>query len=118
MPLTFPVDDPIVATAGVPEDHTPPPIVSDNVMRPPTGTLVGPDIVPVGVVPLTETVRVAYTVPHGPVVVNVIVVEPRAIPVTTPLADPIIAIPGPALLHVPVSPVLSVRVIVEPIQTM
>ena len=70
-PVTTPVDELIVATAGVAEDQAPPETVEVKVDVDPTQIACVPEIVPAEVAAVTVTVLVAVTFAHPPVPVLV-----------------------------------------------
>ena len=91
--------------------HVPPPVASDNVVVPPTHTLV----VPVIVAGNGFTVTTALVAQPVPLSVNVMVavaglVLPVTTPVTSPVVAPTVAIPVAPEVHVPpasVNPVVA-----------
>jgi hypothetical protein len=108
IPVTTPVNEPIVATAVVPLVHVPPPVLLVNVIVEPGHTVPGPTIGPAADITLTVVVT------RQPLTVYEIVAVPNVIPVTTPLVIPIDAIvvgtlvqkpPGVALLNKVVAPI-------------
>lgn len=64
IPVTTPVEEPTVATAGVAELHAPPPTVSLKVVVAPGQTVNIPLIIPALGEGLTVTILVAATVPQ------------------------------------------------------
>ena len=107
-PVTRPAVD-IVATVVVTLLHTPPPVASDNVSVKPSQ---------IGALPriaagngFTVTIAVCkQPVPNSYVIIAV----PADTPVTPPVA---LTVAEPVLLHVPL-PVASVKLVVEPTQTL
>ena len=122
-PHTTPVDALTVPTAVLLLLHVPVPpdaVVLLKVIHDPAHTDAAPFIVPAIGDTFTVILVVVVTDPQKTLVsVKVIVVVPTAIPPTTPVADPIVPIPGLLLLQVPVPPdaVKSFSVIVEPTHT-
>ena len=110
-PVTIPLVEPMVATDGLLLVHVPPVVGSVRVVVAPTHTNGVPPIVPGAV--LTVTTAVAVQMPP---VVYVIVAVPAEIPVTVPEPEPMVAMAGLLLVHMP--PVTAlVRVVVAPTQT-
>ena len=107
-PLTIPVAEPIVATPEVEELHVPPPVASVSVVVEPVQTEAVPEIdegsaSTVTVFEAVQPVDNAYTIKA----------VPAETPVTTPVAEPIVAMPVPVDVHVP--PPASDKVVVAPI---
>jgi len=106
IPVTRPVPLPIVATEGRLLVHVPPGVGSTSVVVPPTHIFVVPTIVAGVAITLNDVVALQ------PVTGNVyaIVATPGALPVTTPVVPPTVAIVMLLLDHVPAGEVLgSVR---------
>jgi hypothetical protein len=115
-PITTPDEEPTVAIVVLLLVQTPPvgELVSANV--PPTHTLVaGVPVVPVITVGSGFTVMVVVT-KQPPGNVYVMTVVPDETPVTTPLAEPIVAIDGEPEVHTP-PPGELLRLIDDPTQT-
>ena len=86
--------------------HVPPEVASDNARVDPTQTPPEPADIDDG-----NGLTVNTVVVEQPVVnVYVITVVPGATPVTTPVVEPTVAIPGVPLLHVPLPELVNVRV--------
>ena len=97
-PVTTPLVNPTVATAGSPLVQRPVGVGSDTVIVPPTHITVGP-VIGAGD---GLTVTVVNTVRPGPVPIEyVITAVPGVTPHTSPVEDPIVATAGLVLLHVP-----------------
>jgi hypothetical protein len=111
MPSTTP-DVPTVATAVVPLVHVPEVVASNRVTESPVHTLPGP-VISAGAL-LTVTVVVAI---HPVGSLNVICAVPAAMPDTTPVAEPTVAMPVALLLHVP-APLASASVVDDSAQTL
>jgi hypothetical protein len=112
MPVTTPVEAPMVATAGVVLDHTPPGVALLRVPGVPTHTIPLPVIGAGAGVAITVTT--AVTAPDATLYVMVAV--PAETPVTMPVDEPIDATDG--VLDVQVPPgVASARVVVPVAQT-
>ena len=94
-PDTTPVDEPTLATEPPPL-HEPPEVPSINVVVAPTHNTVVPAIAEGS----GFTVNV-FVIQHVGPVTYVIVSRPAAIPVIKPVVDPIVAIEGLLLTHVP-----------------
>jgi hypothetical protein len=112
MPVTIPVEDPMVAINVLPLAQVPPPGLPLSVVVEPTQTLALGLAIIVGN-GFTVTTAVMRQ-PVGAVYVTKHVGAP--IPVTIPVDAPIFNIAGQALLHVPPA-VAFVRLVVEPTQT-
>ena len=109
IPLTLPLEDPMLALAEL-LVHTPPATELVSVVVAPTQT--------VGIPPMTEGAGltvIIFVTPQPVGNVYDIAVAPVTTPVTTPVPEPTVAIPADALLHVPV--LLLVAVIVAPTHT-
>jgi len=112
MPVTVPVEDPIVATPVLLLLHTPPLVELVNVVVKPTHTLVVPPIA----AGFGLTVKLVTAI--QPVLsVYVIVTTPSVMPVTVPDVEPMVATAVLLLLHTPPL-VISVNVIVKPTHTL
>src|SRR5579872_552735 len=97
-PVTTPLDEPTVATPGLPLLHTPPGVASVNVMVPNTHkTLVLGTTIGAGE-ETTDTVSIAA---HPSGMVYIIMADPGVIPVTSPEKEPTVATDILLLLHVP-----------------
>ena len=117
IPVTTPVEEPMVAIDGSMIVQVPPGILSVKVPGAPISIPAGPDIVPGLVVLKTVITSVADAMPQMPVKVQLIVSVPAAIPVTTPLVL-IVAIEVLLLPHIPADRVShEIKVIVLPTQT-
>jgi hypothetical protein len=110
-PITIPVDGLMNATDGGVLLHTPPGVVLLIGMLAPTHTCDGPTIGAGSGLTVT-TVVVEHPVGN----VNVMVVVPGIIPVSSPVVKSIVAIPGSWLIHVP-APIELLSVLVIPTQT-
>jgi hypothetical protein len=110
-PVTIPLTKPTVATEGLALVHVPPGVASFNVVVEPTHVCV----VPVMAAGMGFTVKVVAVVHPVSVTVYPIEVVPSASVVTMPVADPIVAVVGTLLVHVPPG-VGSIRVTVAPRQ--
>ena len=110
MPLTNPVDEPIVAIVVLPLLHMPPVVASLKVIVLPTQTPGAPKIA--GGAAVTVNVMVAVH-PEGSK--YFIVVVPTEWLVTIPVTEPIVATDELTLLHVPPG-VGSLNVVVVPTQ--
>ena len=110
-PVTMPVNEPIVAVAGVTDDQIPPPATLLNVVVPEGQVVAVPVMVPAFGEGLTVTIVVVAAVPQAFVTVYDIVVVPVATPVTMPLREPIVAVAGVTDVHTP-PPVALLRVVV------
>jgi len=99
MPVTLP-EPSTTAVAVAVDDHEPPLTALDNVTVAPIHTLSCP-VISGGVGP-TETVFVVKQ-PEPPNE-NIIVVEPKDMPVTEPVVGLTVATAGTLLVHVPVPP--------------
>jgi hypothetical protein len=100
IPALFPVTTPAkstVAIAGLPLDHAPPGTTFESVVVPPRQTVVRP-VIAGGT---GFTVITASRVQPVPGIVYVIVAVPTLIPVSTPVAEPIMATTGAELDHTP-----------------
>lgn len=95
-PLTVPVDEPIVAMAGEPELHMPPAVGLVSVVVEPWHTAGGPAIGN-GSGLTVIVAEVAQPVPTEYEMVTV----PAATPVSTPDAEPMVAMPVAPDVHVP-----------------
>ena len=90
----------------------PPATEAVRLITEPAQTVVGPEIVPVGVPVVMVTEAVVLAVPQLPEIVYVIVAVPAAIPVTTP--DVLtVATEASLVVHVP-PPTVSANVVVPP----
>jgi hypothetical protein len=108
IPLTNPLDEPIVATAVVPLTHVPPEGMPVKVPDVPIHIDSDPVIMGVGF-----TVTTAVVVQPAGVYENVIVAVSAVIPVTMPVVAPTTATVVLLLLHVPPD-VASLSVVVAP----
>jgi hypothetical protein len=116
MPVVIPVP-PIVATAILLLLHTPEGVALVSVEVAPSQKESVPPIAATVVGMLTVTTLVAAAAPHALVMVYDIVAVPFEMPVTIPVAAPIVATAGVVLLHTPpVDAELSVSGV--PVQTM
>ena len=70
-PVTAPVEEPIVATAGVADDQDPPFTVEERVVVPLEQIAVVPDIVPAEGAAVTVTIVFAVASAHPPVPITV-----------------------------------------------
>ena len=109
MPVTTPLNEPIVPAAKLLLLHNPPLTASLNDVVNPAHTVEEP-IIAVGAVLTVTVMDVAQPVGK----VYVIAAVPTAIPLTTPVEEPTLTAPAPAL-HTPLPG--SVNVIVDPAQT-
>jgi hypothetical protein len=112
VPAATPVTIPEASTEAVAvleEDHEPPVVAHARVIVPPAHA----DPVPVMAAGIAYTLTIAVTV--VPANEYVMVDVPADIPITTPLAEPIVATAGVLLLHEPPVALLA-NVVVAPIQ--
>ena len=106
MPVTDPLNEPIIA-APPPLVHRPPPAVSVSDTLAPAHTVSGP------VMAVGDKLTVTVVVILQPAVeVKVILLVPVVMPVTLPVVAPMVATPVLPLSHVPLP--LSVRVMCAP----
>ena len=111
MPEIIPADGPALAIPGAPELQVPPAVISESVVVALTHTYVAP------VIDAGNGLMVIVTVLIQPVFkVYVITVVPADTPVTIPVADPTLPMPGYPELQVP-PVVASLRLMVSPTQT-
>src|SRR5579872_4600041 len=111
MPVTMPLAVPIVAMVAGRLLQVPPPLMSASSTVAPAHT-VGKPLMADGS-GLTVTVLVRMQLVSG--LVAVMVTTPGVIPVTMPLVDPMVAMPGELLLQV--TPEEEDRVMAEPTHT-
>jgi hypothetical protein len=107
-PVTIPFSDPINATDGPADVHTPPVGVEVSVILAPVHAVDGPLIVVGALVTFTVAVLVQPAAE-----VHVMMTEPVAMPFTTPVVAPIVAIEGLLLAH-DAPPVPALKVAVAP----
>jgi hypothetical protein len=107
-PATTPVPTTTSATPGKALDHVPPAVVEIKGVVAPTHTALLP-VIAAGVAFIVTTTFVL----HAPAVIYVTLAVPADTPVSNPVVNPTLALPGNALTHVPpeISPV---RVAVSP----
>ena len=109
----MPEEGSIVPTAALLVLHVPPVVVSARVIVRPTQTNEAEEVI-APTLPNTFTVAVTE---QPAALIYVIVAAPGEMPLTTPVPEPIVAMAGLLLLHVP--PVVALlRVVVKPGQTL
>jgi hypothetical protein len=102
----------MLATTALLTFQVPPATLFDNELEAPIQTDNEPEIVDGDALTVTIVVRA-----HPAFVVNVIVALPAVTPVTTPVADPTVAVAISLLLHVPPPAVLLLSVVTPPSHT-
>ena len=111
IPVIIPVALPAVAINGLLLLHIPPVVTSLSVVVAPTHIVVVP-VIAAGSAYTVSVLVVLHPAPGE----KVIVVIPAATPVTTPVPEPTVAIPGDPELHVP-PPEGSLKAVVAPVHT-